>query len=385
MSYPQSGYNSRMSLVSEPHHARPDAYGFEETKQATGSKWHPRNWGRKTWIGVLAAVAVVIIVVVVGAVEGTKANRYPAYKKLNYTLKDTYEGTSFFDDFDYFSGYDPAAGFVHYVDRAGSQWLNLTYASDTSAVLKVDATNADSSTGRRSVRISSKKTYNEGLFVFDILHSPYGCGTWPALWLSDPSNWPMNGEIDIVEANNAASSGNQMTLHTTNHCKMNVKRKQSGKTLENNCWNGTNSNAGCGVQGSASTYGQDLNKNGGGVYATELRSDGIRIWFFPRSSIPSDIDTSANNSTSSTVPDPSSWGEPLADFPTTDCNIGSHFRNQSIIANIDLCGQLAGLEQFYSTESHCPGTCTSFVANNYTAFQDAYWEFRSFRVYQAQG
>jgi len=33
------------------------------------------------------------------------------------------------------------------------------------------------------VRISSKTTYNKGLFIFDVKHSPYGCGTWPALWL----------------------------------------------------------------------------------------------------------------------------------------------------------------------------------------------------------
>lgn len=112
------------------------------------------------------------------------------------------------------------------------------------------------------------------------------------------------------------------------------------------------------------------------VYAMELRDAGIRIWFFDRSSIPSDISNSSN-------PDPSSWGTALADFPSTDCDIQSHFRNQSIIANIDLCGQLAGLTKFYNTQSGCPGTCTEYVANNASAFTNAYWEFKSFKVYQA--
>ncbi len=38
--------------------------------------------------------------------------------------------------------------------------------------------------------------------------------------------------------------------------------------------------------------------------------------------------------------DPSSWGVPMADFPGTKCDVGSHFRNQSIVVNIDLCGVL---------------------------------------------
>ena len=73
--------------------------------------------------------------------------------------------------------------------------MNLTYASTTSAILRVDTSETDATTGRKSVRIESKNQYDSGLFIFDILHTPYGCGTWPAVWLTDPSNWPMNGEI----------------------------------------------------------------------------------------------------------------------------------------------------------------------------------------------
>ena len=112
----------------------------------------------------------------------------------------------------------------------------------------------------------------------------------------------------------------------------------------------------------------------------EWRTDGIRTWFFPRSQIPSDVPTSTSNST---VPDPSTWGEALADFPNTNCDIDSHFKNQSIVANIDLCGSLAGAESVYSERDNCPSNCTDYVAQNPTAFSNAYWEFRSFRVYEA--
>lgn len=301
----------------------PPAYSLEPLEKAHGgSRWAPRNWRKRTWAGIGVTVILLIVVIVVAAVVGTRNNAYPSYSALNYTLVDDYSGTRFFENFDYFTGYDPAQGFVHYVDRDGSAALNLTYATADSAILRVDTADTNATTGRKSARISSKKQYDTGLFIFDIVNTPYGCSTWPALWLyGDQATWPAQGEIDVVEAVNAATVGNQMTLHTSEDCKMDRKRKQTGETLTTNCWNATDDNAGCGVRGPVASYGQEFNANGGGVYATELRSDGIRVWFFPRSNIPSDI-------TNGSSPDPSTWGEALADFPKTDCDIGSHFTNQ---------------------------------------------------------
>lgn len=168
---------------------------------------------------------------------------------------------------------------------------------------------------------------------------------------------------------------------------MDVKRKQTGKQLKTDCYNSTAANAGCGVQGAPATYGPEFNKNGGGVFATEWRAAGIRIWFFPRADMPSDVADAVDGDRETLVggPDPSTWGEALADFPSTECDITSHFRNASIVANIDLCGPWAGSKKVYESQSKCPGDCREFVKNRPEEFGDAYWEFGAFRVYQAGG
>jgi hypothetical protein len=126
-------------------------------------------------------------------------NPYPSYSRLTYHLRDTYSGPHFFDSFDFFDHADPTKGFVRYVSEvtATQPAHNLTYASESSAILRVDTTadGYDATTGRWSVRISSKQRYDSGLFVFDVLHSPVGCATWPALWSSDDNNWPDNGKL----------------------------------------------------------------------------------------------------------------------------------------------------------------------------------------------
>ncbi|KAJ5146504.1 Endo-1-3(4)-beta-glucanase [Penicillium bovifimosum] len=367
----------------QPHYSGASGDPIPESKtpittsqpQPPARRHFPRYNPRWTTGLIVASVIIgILLIAIVTPIElSINQIRYPNYSPLDYKLVDDYSGPTFFDQFTYFTDDDPTKGFVIYVNESTARSLNLTYASGTSAVLRVDAVTPNATAGRNSVRIESKKTYDTGLFVFDIIHTPFGCATWPALWLTDGYYWPENGEIDVLETTNQGSHGNEVTLHTTKGCKMDVKRKQTGQTIYTDCH--SDGNAGCGVAGDEFTYGEAMNRRGGGVYALEIRKEGIRAWFFPRADIPADVIAGS--------PEPSAWGTALADFPGTDCDIAGHFRNQSIIANIDLCGELAAQKQYYETLYHCPATCTGFVERYPAKFGDAYWEFRSFKVYRA--
>ncbi|KXX74160.1 hypothetical protein MMYC01_207865 [Madurella mycetomatis] len=189
-----------------------------------------------------------------------------------------------------------------------------------------------------------------------------------------------------MEAVNNANTGSLVALHTTAGCTMeNVQRRMTGTPGQGNCHNEINYNTGCTVTGPPATYGPEFNAAGGGIVALEWRDEGIRAWVFGRgqdqgqglTALPA---AGGERAAPGAVPDPSTWGPPLADFPNTSCDVGRHFRNQSIVVNIDLCGPLA--KATYAS-SGCPSTCEDFVANNPSAFANAYWEFGAFQVYRA--
>ncbi|KAI4208809.1 MAG: hypothetical protein LQ349_009618, partial [Xanthoria aureola] len=74
---------------------------------------------------------------------------------------------------------DPTQGYVDYVDGTSS---GLFSQSGGSVKLSVDSSNVASGRGRKSVRLTSKASYNHALIVIDIGHMPADiCGVWPAL------------------------------------------------------------------------------------------------------------------------------------------------------------------------------------------------------------
>lgn len=241
----------------------------------------------------------------------------------------------------------------------------------------VDHSNVASGRGRNSVRVSSKKAYNHGLIILDLYHMPGGqCGTWPAFWLLG-DDWPNNGEVDIIEGVNSGTT-NAMTLHTNNGCSITNTGQFSGTMVTDNCYinaPGQGTNVGCSIATSnPASYGTGFNAMGGGVYATEWTSEAINIWFFPRGSVPFDIQNGS--------PDPSGWGMPTSQF-AGGCDIDQHFISQKIVFDITFCGDWAG--QVWGQDSTCAplaSTCQAFVQNNATAFIDTYWAINSLKVYQ---
>ncbi|KAK0906142.1 hypothetical protein LTR91_008630 [Friedmanniomyces endolithicus] len=304
-----------------------------------------------------------------------------------YQLVDDYESAVFFDKFNFYSSYDPTYGHVQYVTAAVAEQNGFVTTPNSTAVISVDTTNQwpNGGPGRPAVRLISDNTYTHGLFILDLVHMPWGCGTWPAYWLLGP-NWPFNGEIDIIEGVNTGES-DSVSMHTNPGCEVDGAG-QTGSFQTANCDKDANGNSGCGTLLSNTTipnnYGDGLNRNGGGVYATEWTSDYVKTWFFPRGSIPASITSGA--------PNVSTFGTPAVNAQSGGgytCDIQSHFANMSIIINTDFCGAWAG--QVYSSQfPQCPQTanvssldsCVDFVGNNPSYFTQAYWQINSIKVYQ---
>jgi hypothetical protein len=106
-------------------------------------------------------------------------------------------------------------------------------------------------------------------------------------------------------------------------------------------------------------------------------SDFIRIWYFARGTIPSDI--------TNQTPNPSSWGLPAAEFQGS-CMIDQKFQAHKIIMNNAFCGEYAGAASVWNSSTNsCAastnyGTCNAYVAGQPAAFQNACVECFQFVV-----
>ena len=300
-----------------------------------------------------------------------------------YTLTDDYSRDTFFGNFTAFTASDPTNGFVSYTpyDTAASKQLISTVSNLADAsYIGVDPT-ATVNSGRPSVRISSKKAFNKGLFVLDLLHMPAStCGSWPAFWLLGGGTWPADGEIDIIEGVNMQEK-NQMTLHTSAGCAIqsNAAGAFTGQVNTTNC-GPDEANTGCAIVApDTNTYGTGFNTANGGVYATEWTSEGISIWSFPRASIPADITAQS--------PDPTQWGTPLAKFAGgSSCDIDAHFKDMNIVFNTAFCGDWAGKAWESSGCAAKTGmqTCAQYVGAKGADFKESFWIVNYVRVFQEE-
>ena len=117
-----------------------------------------------------------------------------------YALDTSYSGDSFYTGWDFWTEADPTHGFVTYLDEEDAQDAGLLKRGPSgSNIIGVDSTNTYdynvsyygvNGLGRPSVRISTQKTWNHGLFIADIANMPGGvCGTWPAFWTLGDGTW----------------------------------------------------------------------------------------------------------------------------------------------------------------------------------------------------
>ncbi|KAI3537669.1 tat pathway signal sequence [Colletotrichum filicis] len=294
-----------------------------------------------------------------------------------YVLHDNYDSSNFFNEFSFFDQPDPTKGSQIYTSAVTANNSGLAGYARGGIYLGVDSKTKGQ--GRQSVRVTSNKAFDTGLFVADIQHMPTSsCGVWPAFWMFGP-NWPNSGEIDIIEGVNTQES-NAVTLHTGPGCSITNDGTISSTTLKEKDCNAGSASTGCGQSTSSNqNYGDGFNAIGGGVYAVDFNSQAISVWFFPRSAIPGDV--------SSGNPVPSSWGQPLAKFNGgSGCDISSHFKQQNLVFNTALCGDWAG--KVWEQNAECTALapqCSDYVAANPQAFTEAFWLINSVKVYQADG
>src|SRR5262249_30303934 len=126
----------------------------------------------------------------------------------------------------------------------------------------------------------------------------------------------------------------------------------------------------------AASYGPDFNSAGGGVYAMEGNWESIKVWFFPRGSVPSDIGKGK--------PVPSGWGLPSSIFNGPNCDIDANFANHRIVFDTTFCGDFGdatwssgGCAALTNTQQ-----CSVYVGSNPHEFSEAYWDVNYVKVYQ---
>jgi hypothetical protein len=128
------------------------------------------------------------------------------------------EGDDFFQYYNFYEGPDSVGsnGYINYVSKDRAEEIgiaNITMELDELDVFYTDnrrrrtkgtgtkepflymSTAPTESGPRESIRLEGKRRFNRGLFIIDVRHMPSGCGVWPAFWLTDEANWPVNGEI----------------------------------------------------------------------------------------------------------------------------------------------------------------------------------------------
>lgn len=359
-----------------------------------------------------------------------------------YRLLQRQVGKQFFEHYDFFDGADSAgsAGYQTYVGETRAKELNLANVTaegkedelqqqqQPQEFVYMQSLPGKNGGFRESVRLEGKTRFNRGLFVLDVAHMPYGCGVWPAFWMTDEDNWPNNGEIDIVEGINTQSVV-KTALHTSERCSMYAHVPAWAKTgvwdtstglpdtftgqpnfnnhvEADDCWVMAPhqwANQGCvAVSTDNGTIGESMNAIGGGVYVLEWDpvNGYIKSWVFQNGEIPKNLQKSISTSNQDlkvdqVVPEPESWPTPYAYFAIGDgsgCS-NDHFKDMRLVFNLAFCGTVAGnrffkdcpaLSQQFNVSNDSVLTCNAYIQSEPESLSEAYWKIRGVYVYERE-
>ncbi|KAF2186909.1 glycoside hydrolase family 16 protein, partial [Zopfia rhizophila CBS 207.26] len=300
-----------------------------------------------------------------------------------YRLIQSYTLQNFFEEFKIFTVCKgPTDGFVQYVPYSSTVSTGLIGNTSDLIYLGVDHNDIydPHGIGRPSVRLESKMTFAEGLFVLGLTHLPTGCGTWPAWWSVGLGDWPEDGEIDVIEGSNDGTR-NVAALHAAGDCIV------PGDVSQTAIWKNTDCNANH-RRMRDDIPGYSLMQLE--VYTMEWTRESIKIWFFPSALIPYSLTFPSSYYPSYSHTDLSTWAPPSASFSGPySFSFGDKFFNHTIVIDITFCGGWAG-GSYGKTIPICPklegasaqDSCKTFVENNRQAFVEAYWGIRSHRVWQ---
>jgi len=262
----------------------------------------------------------------------------------------------------------------------------LTFATDNYAIVRPGSVEnasdvvqssprAQTRRARQSIRLSTKQNWTYFLTAMRYTHVPYGCGVWPAFWSNGASgNWPVDGELDILEYWNHAKS--EVSFHT-------VTSKEDGCRLNSSALNKpdcphftdvnnellpwlrydcqTNYSLVPPHLGCAPTSNQQIRRTGAeyastpGVIAAEWTMQFIKVFFIPEAELPADL-------VNGTSPRPDTWDQfVISYYPFADsgCNLSSRSLSspQSLVLNIELCGNRGSLE--FPLGCNGVSTCTN--------------------------
>ncbi len=232
--------------------------------------------------------------------------------------------------------------------RNGSIYIGVNYK---------DQLPTDSSVGRQSVNLWSYVHLSEGLYIIDILHAPTAaCGLWSSLRLElvDPVS---SFEAFLINPNEI---------------------NWLGDLASTKCFQSKNDTIPVRAEDDNGPFASAINNEGGALYAFEWRADMVNIWIWMGDKAPSELKNG-------TIVDPTTWGPPQAQY-LGECQVNldrKHELNIRILSTF--CPPWAPDEYYKSDCFRTAPICHQYVANNPSAFQDAYWLINHINVYEQPG